>query len=334
MRKHLFLVTAVGVLVLAGFAAAQTFMDGFNYATGTNIPGYTEQRGDWQATGAAVQSQAGVGYQELTHQKIVDLDCCVEVLAIYDFATPGLMYTGPILRYSGAGATAKYFMIKVQDNGTPRDGWDTYYTYFYNGTSMSSVGLTGSISPPAKQVRVRMQVVDQGTSALVEIFLDTNLDGKWDIARSTSYSTYGVGQRGAIGINGYQNAIADNLKYFDGCLWRTGTPKVGTLVKFAGRSAIGLNYQGACSFGNAAIPVGSGRVVPLAPDTLFFTSLTTPAIFQNFAGTTSASGDFTMGINIPNLPALVGVTSYTSAITYDALGIAEICPDVEVTIVA
>ncbi|MBN2489341.1 MAG: hypothetical protein JXQ29_00630 [Planctomycetes bacterium] len=333
MRKHLFFLAALGLVALAGAAVAQTFSDGFLYKPGTTIPGYTEQRGDWQATGVAVQSQAGVSYQELTYDKIKDTDCCVEVLAVYDTATPGLMYTGPLLRYSGAGSTASYFMVKVQDNGTPRDGWDYYFTYYYDGVSMKGMGLSSPISPPTKQARVRLQVLDQGASVLFQVFIDTDLDGKWNITNSTTTTTYGLGQSGLIGINGYQNAIADDLKFFDACLWLTATPQIGTLVKLAGRGQGGLNYQGACSFANTGISLGSGRKAPLALDSLFFLSLSSPGIFQNFSGTTAVSGDFTMGIKIPSLPALAGLTIYTSAITYNRLGVAEICPDVEVTFV-
>jgi hypothetical protein len=332
MRNQICLVALLGVLALAGATTAQTFLDGFNYMTGTNIPGYTEQRGDWQATGVSVQSQTGVTFQELTYDKIKDTDCCVEVLAIYDTAAPQLQYTGPILRYSGSGTTASFFMIKVQDNGTPRDGWDYYFTYFYNGSSFSSVGMAAAISPPTKQARVRLQVLDQGSSVLVQIYIDTDLDGKWDITKSTTTS-YGLGQKGLIGVNGYQNAIADNLKFFDACLWLAGTPQIGSLVKLSGRGLAGLNYQGACSFSNTGIPVGGGRVIPLAADNLFFLSMTNPLIFQLFQGTTAVNGDFTMGINIPNIPALAGVTIYTSAITYSTFGLAEIAPDVEVTFV-
>lgn len=319
--------------VVGASASAQSFYDEFNFPTGTVIPGYTEQRGDWQATGSSVQSNVGTTFQELTYDSIKDVDCCVETLCNYDFASPQLMYCGPIARYQGAGASANFFMIKVQDNGSPRDGWDTAYLYYYNGSSFGSIGLGSMpISPPSKQTRVRLQVIDQGPSVLVQVYLDTDNDGKWDITNSTTTANL-LGQGGLIGANGYRNGIVDNLKYFDVPLWLSGTPSVGTSVKIPGRGTPNDGYVGACSFSRGPIQIDATRAVPLGLDPLFFTTFpNAPAgTFVNFLGFCDTQGDFTMGLNIPALAALVGQTIYTSGVTYGRAGITGVCPDVEVT---
>ena len=330
MRRSLCIISVLGALLIAGSGAAQSFTDLFVIPPGTVIPGYTEQRGDWKALGTQIQADPSVSFQELTHNTIGDLDCCVETVAVYDSGKPGLMYTGPLLRYTGSGSSAKYIKIKLQDNGSPYTGYDRGFTYYYNGSRFSYIGTYFDITPPTQKARVRLQAIDKGTSVQVQTFVDSNLDGKWNIVRTATTSS-GLGQTGKIGVCGYRNAITDDLRFFDAALWLSGTPKIGGSVNIVGRGQGGLLYQGACSFANTGIPVGSGRMVPLVADGLFFTSIFNPVTFQNFQGGTGATGDFTMTLNIPGIPALVGVTIYAAAITYTNQGIAEIAPDVPIT---
>jgi len=325
----------VVLVLLAGLASAQQFIDPFNYAPGTLIPGYTEQRGNWVATGTTVQSQSGVTFQELTHDTFLDRDACVETVAIYDTTLPGLMYTGPIVRHNGAGAAATYFMVKLQDNGVPRDGWDTYWVYYYNGASFQFLvaGSNGAITPPSLGVRARLQVIEEAANVRVQVFLDTNLDGNWDITREF-LTALGFGTAaGKIGVNGYQNAIADDLKYFNANLYLAGTPQVGMPVNLNGRGTSGFGYVGACSLGHSGIPLGDGRVIPLDLDALLLLSLSTPAIFTNFSGTVDANGNFVMTLNTPPVPQLAGFTIWSSAVTFTPNGIIEIAPDVQITFV-
>jgi len=312
--------------------SAQDFYDPFNLTPGTTIPGYTEHRGDWMATGTAVQSQATVTFQELINDTYSDLDACAEIVAIYDTQAPNLLYTGPILRYTGAGSSASFFMVKVQDNGTPRDGWDTYFTYYHDGGTWRSFGINGSISPPVKQARVRLQVIDGPSTVQVQVYIDTDMDGKWDIVKSAT-TNYGLGKSGKMGINGYRNAIADDLKFFNATLYLQGTPKIGTTVTLPGRGSPNHGYIGACSLGNSGFSIGGGKSIPLAVEPLLFLTLANavPTIFQNFQGRTNAQGDFTMSLAIPNVPGLVGFTIWSSAVTLSTGGIAEIAPDTEIT---
>jgi len=335
MTMTRFVILCLAMVLIAGSATAQWFIDPFGYPPGTTIPGYTEQRGDWMATGSTVQSNAATTFQELTNDTWTDKDVCVETVAIYDMAAPNLMYTGPIARYTGSGASANFFMIKLQDNSSPRDGFDRWFAYFYNGSSFSPVATSPSyyadISPPTKRARVRLQVIEESTDVRVQLFLDTDVDGKWDATREWR-STYGIGSTGKIGICGYRNAIADDLKYFNATLYLADPPKVGNFARLIGRGLPNETYVGACSFGHSGFPVGPGHVVPLDLDPLFWTSLATPVIFQNFVGITSATGGFTMSLNIPPIPQLAGITIWSSAAVITANGFQEIAPDVEITI--
>ena len=132
-------VTPLVLAVVAVSAPAQNYVDFFNYPAGTVVPGFTEQRGDWMCTGSMVSAQAGVTFQELTLDGVNDTDACAEILAVYNSSAPGLQYAGPIVRYSGSGSTATYFMIKVQDNGSPYTGL---------GTTSTSTSATALHSPP------------------------------------------------------------------------------------------------------------------------------------------------------------------------------------------
>jgi len=330
IRPIVMLVVLTGFSCVAGWA--QEFYDPFNLNPGTTIPGYTEHRGDWQATGTAVQSQASVTFQELVNNTYTDLDACAEIVAIYDTKSPNLLYTGPILRYNGAGSTASFFMVKVQDNVTPRNGWDTYFTYFHAGGSWKSFGINGSINPPVMKARVRLQVIDGPTDVQVQVYIDTDMDGKWDITR-TATTPNGHQTPGKMGINGYRNAIADDLKFFNATLYLQGTPKIGTTVTLPGRGTPKYGYIGACSFGNSGFGIGAGKSIPLSLEPLFFLTLSNilPSIFQSFQGRTDTQGDFTMSLAIPQVPGLVGITIWASAVTISPTGIAEVAPDTEIT---
>jgi hypothetical protein len=326
------------VLALTSTAFAQEFIDRFNYPVGTVVPGYSEQRGDWMVLGTnAVQANVASTFQELTNDTFTDADCCVEATAIYDTAAPQLMYIGPLARHTGAGSGANYFMIKLQDNGAPRDGFDTYWVYFYNGASFQFVasGSNGAITPPTLQARVRLQVIEEGANVRVQIFIDTDMDGKWNITNEWM-STLGIGTSGMVGINGYRNAIADDFKYFNGTLYLADRPVIGTAARLLGRGTPNTPFQGVCSLGNSTgIPLSASRAIPVDLDPLLILSLSTPTVFA-FSGITSATGDFTMTFNIPALASLSGLTVWGSAFTFSTapFGFIDIMPDTEINIVS
>ena len=319
-------VLAVLVLGSAGWAAgAQQFMDGFNYPSGTTIPGYTEHVGDWKATGAEVQAQSGISSQTLVHNQIQGRDVCVEVLAIYDTTIPGIQRTGPIIRFTGSGSSANYFYLKVQDNGTPYNGFDYYFVYYQGGSSVMSGAM-----PETKKARARLQVVDEGSTVTVQVYIDTDLDGLWDVVASQT-TTSGLGVTGGIGINGARSVMADDFKFFDATLYLAGTPRVGTSVNLKGRASANQPYVGGCSFGHTGTPLSATKAIPIDLDNLFVLSITNPVIFGNFLGLTDGNGDFTMTLNIPAIPQLAGITIWSTAVTANVQGIMEIAPDVEIT---
>lgn len=274
----------------------------------------------------------GVTFQELTLDGINDQDCASEVTAVYDLATPGLQYAGPVVRHSGTGATATFFMAKLQDNGAPNTGWDRFYVYYYNGASFQSAGIASqAIAVPITAARCRLQAVNEGTVVRLSLFIDTDLDGLWNIT-SEATTTLGLATSGRPGICGYRNAKADDFKYFAGTLRMTALPTNGTSVPFAGTGAANQIYYCASSAGHAGFPITATQWVPLDVDWLFSLSLQLPAVFVAFSGFTAADGTFGMIINLPADPGLAGFTFWTSGVTFDGAAFPEVFPDVQTTI--
>ena len=78
----------------------------------------------------------------------------------------------------------------------------------------------------------------------------------------------------------------------------------------------GLRYQVASAFGPGPLPVGSRRL-PLTPDALLHISLSggAPSVFQGYAGVLDAQGGGQAALNVPALPALVGIALHSAFVT-------------------
>ena len=325
--------------VAASLAPAQVVTDPFTYPPGTTVPGYSEERGDWMCTGTAVQANLATTFQELVLQQLPLpsqslADVTVEMDAIYDVANPGLQYVGPLCRHAGTGGTASFFMLKLQDNGAPYGGFDTAWVYYWNGASWQSFGLSGiAISPPTQLARARLTVVEQASSVLVQIAVDSNYDGTWDITGQAT-TTIGLGSSGKVGICAYKSSLADQLEVFNIPLFQptpgpVAIPSTGNPIN--GRSVPGAIFQGVFSTANTnPFPIGGGWFLPVDWDWLFTLSLLDPNLFPGFVGVVDPNGDFSMSFDVPNVPALSGITIFATAVTFsttlDGVG-----PDVPIT---
>lgn len=331
MRMSRVALTLAALIGAAGGSIAQQFTDPFNYGAGSSIPGYTEERGDWTVSGTTLVQDSARTFQELTNDRITDADCCVEIVATHTATT--LCYSGVIARHSGSGGTAGFFQLKAQDSFPPYDGFDSLFLYFHDIHGYETlVPFTATSLTAFKQARIRLQVAERATDVLVEMYVDTDMDGRWDFARSAP-TTFGLGATGKVGVAGYGDGVVDDLKYFNGALWFVTQPVIGTAIQIDGRLGRGQNYVAACSFGNGGIPLGGGRSIPLTLDSLMFASLNVPQVFQGFGGTTSpTNGAFSITINAPNAPALKGVRVFASAVSLSGSSVAEIAPDLHITL--
>jgi hypothetical protein len=105
----------------------------------------------------------------------------------------------------------------------------------------------------------------------------------------------------------------------------TGTPRIGTTyaIPISATAEGGKGYVTAFTMSglSAFVPIGR-RFVPLAPDSLFFVTVSDllPSIFQNMQGVLSASGGGQVNVAIPNISGLVGLMLDGCYLTYDAGG--------------
>ena len=98
-------------------------------------------------------------------------------------------------------------------------------------------------------------------------------------------------------------------------------PAVGTMmsVSFKAPFHAGMPYLAAVSGGwTPGIVLSNGAILPMNNDDLFAFSLATPLpFFVNFAGTLDAAGEAAGAIDIPNDPAIVGLSLVTSFVVVD-----------------
>ncbi len=98
-------------------------------------------------------------------------------------------------------------------------------------------------------------------------------------------------------------------------------PAVGTMmsVSFKAPFHAGMPYLAAVSGGwTPGIVLSNGAILPMNNDDLFAFSLATPLpFFVNFAGTLDSSGEAAGAIDIPNDPAIVGLSLVTSFVVVD-----------------
>jgi hypothetical protein len=98
----------------------------------------------------------------------------------------------------------------------------------------------------------------------------------------------------------------------------------------------GLAYQIGSSLGIGPIPIDT-RQLGLSPDAILFASLNgwLPTVFKDYAGVLDSLGMGKGTINIPNLPALVGIKIHSAFITLDVSapsGIKSISPTESISI--
>jgi len=106
---------------------------------------------------------------------------------------------------------------------------------------------------------------------------------------------------------------------FEDALRQTGPPVTGSEVTFLLKDpgAAGHGYLVRSAFARSpGIPLPGGATVPLAVDALFGLSGQIPWIFRNYAGVLSVTGSATPSVAIPQASALVGLSFYTSFVSY------------------
>ncbi|MGE0144463.1 MAG: M14 family zinc carboxypeptidase [Planctomycetota bacterium] len=142
-------------------------------------------------------------------------------------------------------------------------------------------------------------------------------------------------------VTNYDNPFAIDVdllpNFVPATLSTTGNGRVGTAVgiTYTAPGDVGLGYWIPLSLGTSPGVQLDGRTLPLNPDALMAASLSLSPVLENNLGILGASSTAVATLNVPDIPALAGVTLHVGGLTLDASfpsGIARWAPPVSVTI--
>jgi len=325
MQKLIF--SLVMLCLIVGAASSQIWMDAFNYPNGTTMGVWSEVAGDWQVNNSMAEAEAKFLWQYAVQPNMTYRDCAAQCLVIKNTGvTHTLQFGGIALRCNGANDTV---MVKVQNNNysVNQTKFDCIWLYEKPGGSVSSLNLT-----PFARATVRLLVLDQRAEAHV----DADLDGLWDykVVRTLTSTP----KNAPVGIDGFGGVQIDDFMLFDGVILDDTAslpPKPGNEIRFVMRGFPNAQYVAASSLGNVGIPLPDGRIIPLAPDSMFLATAQNflPTLFKNYRGSMDGNGDAACSIDLPNLPALVGITVHTAFINVGGGFILNISNDHQSTII-
>lgn len=301
------------MLVLTPALAAQDVIERFDYANGTNVPGWSErQGGDFQILNKELVLPSG-GWSYITFDALKNIkDCVLDVEAIYP-AGAGIRFAGVTARHDGSATENGCVMLKVQDN-TSAGNWNRAFLYERPGSSTYT-----DLTPASTRCVARMFV--KGNEAWYDIDLD--MDGYFDHrtpVRTLSAAT--TKPDGFVGANAYGNATLDNWMYYSALLYPktiASQPKIGTQfdmnfaapLNMAGSSAVPTPWVGFLSFKPGRLPLPDGRAIP-------FDFASAIALWSGVL--TTQAPEATISLPIPQDTTLIGLRFFSNAITLGAAG--------------
>jgi len=315
--------------LVGGGASSQIWMDYFNYPNGTTLGAWNELVGDWTVNNNIAEAEAKFLWQYAVQPNLLYQDCVAQCLVIKNGGTVPhtLQFGGIALRCNSASDTV---MVKVQNNSSAANptAFDSIWLYEQPGSATAKT----SITPTFPKATVRLLLIDQRAEA----HIDSDLDGLWD--HKVVKTLTNAPKNAPVGIDGFGGVQIDDFMLYDGVLLddvASNPPNPGNEIKFVMRGFPVAQYVAASSLGNVGIPLPDGRIVPLAPDGMFFASAQNllPTLFKNYQGVMDGNGDAGCSIDLPNIPALVGVTIYTAFINTGSGFILNISNDHQSTIV-
>jgi len=320
------------VVVLVGLSAAapaQFFTETFSYPDGKTVPGWTTATGTWEIAAGRLRAP-GAGWWYINKDGFKAVDSVLD--GEFFLVTSSLQFGGLTSRHPGGTSATNLAMCKIQNNSTP--GPATAFNRCYIYEQPGGAVFLDVPNPRPTSAFCRMITLDQNVWMLV----DADKDGLFEmtVGPRVLVTVHGAG---LVGMNCYGPCEMDNFKYYNVVLTAdAGNPKPqpGSALQLNLRGGPSDRYQAASSFGRAGIPVGGGMSVPLAADALFFLSVSgaLPSVFGNYSNLLDTGGNGFVKLVIANIPALVGVTVFTSFVTIDASGINGVSNEHAVTIVA
>jgi hypothetical protein len=151
------------------------------------------------------------------------------------------------------------------------------------------------------------------------MLIDANKDGVYEQTIGPRALTTLLGT-GYVGMNAYQTTEMDNFEYFDAVLMAdpASTPRIGTSYKVDMTAPVTQITPSLAmlSLGNAGIPLGGGRAIPLSADPMWSLALSLAGPL-GLVQLTDNTGRVSYRVPIPNDAAFVGLGLYLSAVTVD-----------------
>lgn len=122
-----------------------------------------------------------------------------------------------------------------------------------------------------------------------------------------------------VAVGSYSETRPDAYEYVGGNILAVGNPRLATPFKVVFNAPVdgGRQYVGAASLGAGPIPLPPHNPLGLSPDILWFLTINNliPTIYANTAGILDGSGQATVTVTQPDIPALVGLTFYMAYVT-------------------
>jgi len=292
---------AVALLVVAGAGvdAGEIFHPDANPAAG--------------GAGAIPWGQTEVRYQTLVPKGVMGS----KAIRITELSfAPGAngMFQATQLEIRMAHTTAGR-LLRVFDNNLQKDRTTVYngaVTWTATKDQWSPVGLQASFSYNGVEDLV-IEIRFQGGKSGVNCH-----SGRITTMFVSGAGSYTAQQGGMLQL---VNAPKIRLTFDETVLTATGITRPGGTVDFTLKSTAdgGLPYQLGTSLGTGPIPIDT-RKLGLSPDALLVVSVggTLPFVFANYSGLLDAQGLAQAKLNIPAIPALVGLRPSTAFLTLKA----------------
>ena len=305
MRNALLIATLV-----ASTLPSQQLIDSFSYPDGPVPPIWVARTGSWVIRSGRLAATSGALWAYITHIGPQPVNSVLDGEFFYG-TTPGVQFGGLTSRNQGLNTDSMTVMCKIQDNGGTAD-LDSVWLYERGGTGAT---VTSPVAPPTQSAYCRMITLDNN----VWFHVDANKDGIFEQVVGPKALTTMLGT-GYVGMNAYQSTEMDNFEYFDAVLMPdpSSSPRIGTSYKVDMTAPLTQMTPSLAmlSLGNAGIPLGGGRAIPLSLDPMFSLGLTLAGPL-GLVQLTDNAGKASYRMPIPNDAAFVGLGLFMSAVTVD-----------------
>ncbi len=297
---------AITLSALIAPLSAQAFSESFSYPDGPTVPGWTQNRGTFAISNGRLAATSGSTWAYITKDGIQSTNCVLDGTFFFN-ANSGVQFAGLASRHTGTANDDGLLMTKIQNNGGAAD-LDRCFAY-------ERPGSANSVDIPGGTQAAFCRMVTLGTDFWMEI--DADMDGLYELQISPRTATQ-IFAAGLVGMCGYQTTEMDDFEYFDAVLvpQAGAIPQIGTSYGLRIASTTpNVPFLAGLSLGNAGVPLGDGRKIPLSMDALLLTSIGNPGL--GLTGLTDANGDATTAVPLPNDSSLVGLRLYAGAFTFD-----------------